>query len=179
MYERPIEKEVHAPLACLPYDPRAPEVAGTVTGRIHRALPDVLDEHVGSTAVPGCAGKGVIDLLIPYREGELEPVKYTLQELGFQRQSTRDPFPEDRPMRVGSIRYDGDTFSLHVHVVPASSGEPDEFRAFHERLRTDSEMLDAYVRRKKDIIEGGTKDPIDYSIIKGAFVQEALDEMNR
>ena len=24
-------------------------------------------EHVGSTAVPGCAGKGVIDLMIPYR----------------------------------------------------------------------------------------------------------------
>ncbi|HEX2739226.1 MAG TPA: GrpB family protein [Rubrobacter sp.] len=179
MSGRPIGMEQQAPLACLPYDPRAPEVASTVTGMIHQHLPHVLVEHIGSTAVQGCVGKGVIDLLIPYREGELEPIKETLQELGFQRQSRRDPFPEDRPMRVGSIRYDGDTFRLHVHVVPASSGEPDELRAFRDRLRNDPEMMEAYVRRKREIIQGGTTDAIDYSIIKGAFVQEALEEMNR
>jgi GrpB-like predicted nucleotidyltransferase (UPF0157 family) len=89
MSGRPIGEHEHAPAACLPYDPRAPEVARMVTGMIHQQLPHVLVEHVGSTAVPRCAGKGVIDLLIPYREGELEPVKETLQELGFQRQSTR------------------------------------------------------------------------------------------
>ena len=81
MSGRPIGE--HAPAACLPYDPRAPEVARMVTGMIHQQLPHVLVEHVGSTAVPGGAGKGVIDLLIPYREGELEPVKETLQERGF------------------------------------------------------------------------------------------------
>jgi GrpB-like predicted nucleotidyltransferase (UPF0157 family) len=121
----------------------------------------------------------VIDFLIPYREGELEPVKDTLEELGFQRQSTSNPFPEDRPMRLGSIRYDGDTFRLHVHVVPASSGEPDELRAFRDRLRANPEMMEAYVRRKSEIIQGGTTDTIDYSIIKGAFVQEALARMRR
>jgi GrpB-like predicted nucleotidyltransferase (UPF0157 family) len=176
---RPIGKYEQAPAACLPYDPRAPEVARTVTGMIHQYLAHVVVEHVGSTAVPGCAGKGVVDLLIPYREGELEPVKDTLQDLGFQRQSTRDPFPEDRPMHVGSIRHKGDTFRLHVHVVPALSSEPDELRAFRDRLRADPEMLEAYVRRKRGIIEGRTTDSVDYSIIKGSFVQKALDEMHR
>jgi len=145
-----------------------------VAGMIHQHLPDVDVEHVGSTAVPGCAGKGVIDLLIPYREGELEPLRDTLQELGFQRQSTRNPFPEDRPMRVGSMRYDGDTFGLHVHVVPADSREPGELRAFRDQLRADPKMMEAYVRRKRDIIEGGTTDGIDYSIAKGSFILEAL-----
>ena len=146
---------------------------------IHQHLPQVNVEHVGSTAVPGCAGKGVIDLLIPYREGELDPVKDTLEGLGFQRQSTRNPFPEDRPMRLGSTTYDGDTFRLHVHVVSASSDEPDELRAFRDRLRADPEMMDAYVRRKRDIIESGTTDAIDYSILKGAFVQQTLALMRR
>ena len=90
MYGRPIGKEEHAPAACLPCDPRAPLVARSVTGMIHQHLPSALLEHIGSTAVPGYAWKGVIDLLIPYREGELEPVKDTLQEPGFQRQSTRN-----------------------------------------------------------------------------------------
>jgi GrpB-like predicted nucleotidyltransferase (UPF0157 family) len=174
MSERPIGEQVHAPAACLPYDPRAPDVARRVTQMFHRQLPHVHVEHVGSTAVPGCAGKGVIDLLITYREGELEPIKDTLQELGFQRQGSRNPFPEDRPMRVGSIEHDGDTFRLHVHVVPADSGEPGELRAFRDRLRSDPEMREAYVQRKRDIIEGGTTDAIDYSIVKGSFVQEAL-----
>ncbi|HET6660518.1 MAG TPA: hypothetical protein VFH16_11425 [Rubrobacter sp.] len=46
-------------------------------------------------------------------------------------------------MRVGSIRHDGVTFRLHVHVVPADSGEPDDLRAFREWLRADPEMMEA------------------------------------
>ena len=175
--ERRIGKHEGAPAACQPYDRRAPEVARTVKAMIWRRLPGVAVEHVGSTAVPGCAGKGVIDLLIPYGEGELEPIKDTLEDLGFQRQSTRNAFPEDRPMRVGSVEYDGDTFRLHVHVVPEDSGEADDLRAFRDRLRADPEMREAYVRRKRDIIESGTTDPIDYSIVKGSFVRRALEEI--
>ncbi len=61
-------------------------------------------------------------------------------------------------MRVGSLGYDGDTFRLHVHVVPAGSGEPEELRAFRDRLRSDSGLLRRYVARKRRIIEGGTTD---------------------
>jgi GrpB-like predicted nucleotidyltransferase (UPF0157 family) len=174
MSGRPIGEQEQAPAACLAYNPRAQEVARKVAGMINDHLPAITVEHVGSTAVPGCAGKGVIDLLIPYRKGGLEPVKETLKGLGFQRQGTRNAFPEDRPMRVGSIRHDGDTFRLHVHVVPADSGEPDELRAFRDRLRADPEMREAYVQRKRGIIKGGTTDAMDYSIIKGSFVREAL-----
>ena len=110
MFGRPIGEQ--APAACLPYDPRAQEVARKVAGVINHHLPDVTVEHVGSTTVAGCVGMGVIDLLMPYRKGGLESVKETLKELGFQRQGTRNPFPEDRPVRVGSMRHDGDTFRL-------------------------------------------------------------------
>jgi GrpB-like predicted nucleotidyltransferase (UPF0157 family) len=88
MSGRPIGEQEQAPAACLPYDPRAQEVARKVAGMSKHQLPDITVDHVGSTAVPGCAGKGVIDLLIPYRKGGLEPVKETLRELGFQRQGT-------------------------------------------------------------------------------------------
>jgi len=55
-------------------------------------------EHIGSTAVPGCGGKGYIDLLLMYPDGHLDAAKAALETLGFRRQSSRDPFPEDRPM---------------------------------------------------------------------------------
>ena len=103
MSGRPIGEQEQAPAACLPYDPRAQEVARKVARMINYQLPDITVNHVRSTAVPGCAGKGVIDL-----------------------------------------------------------------RAFRDRLRANPEMMEAYVQRKRDIIEGGTTDALDYWIVKGS-----------
>jgi hypothetical protein len=52
---RRIRKHEGTPAACLPYNARAPEVARTLKEMIQVRLPDVAVEHVGSTAVPGCA----------------------------------------------------------------------------------------------------------------------------
>jgi hypothetical protein len=83
-----------SPAAYREYDPRAPEVARRVAEIIHRRLPDVIVEHVGSTAVPGCGGKGVVDLLAPYRNAdELAAIKATLDDLGWQRQRSQGAFP--------------------------------------------------------------------------------------
>ena len=174
MSERPIVGYESIPAACRPYDPRAPEVAERVAEMIRCQAPGLRVEHVGSTAVPECAGKGIVDLMIPYRQDQLETARRALEVLGFQRQSIRDPFPEDRPMRVGSIVYDGDTFRLHVHVIPADSEEVVELGNFRDRLRSDPTMLESYVERKKRIIEAGTTDSVDYAEAKGSFIVEAL-----
>jgi GrpB-like predicted nucleotidyltransferase (UPF0157 family) len=172
--ERPIGRYESVPAVCRPHDPRSPEVAETLSAMIQDQSPGLSVEHVGSTAVPGCAGKGVVDLTIPYREGQLETTRRVLEELGFQRQSTRDPFPEDRPMRVGSIEHEGDEFRLHVHVISTDSEEVRELRAFRDRLRSDPDLLGSYVERKRRIIEAGTTDSVDYAEAKGSFIVETL-----
>jgi GrpB-like predicted nucleotidyltransferase (UPF0157 family) len=86
MSGRPIGEQEQAPAACLPYDPRAQVVARKVARMINYQLPEITMNHVGSTAVPGCAGKGVINR-----------------------------------------------------------------RAFHDRLRANPEMMEAYVQRNRDI----------------------------
>jgi GrpB-like predicted nucleotidyltransferase (UPF0157 family) len=165
------------PAACHDYDPRAPEVAERVAAIIAYFLPDTLAEHIGSTSVPDCAGKGIIDLLLPYQDvAHLQAIKVALAKLGFQRQTTRDPFPEDRPMRTGSIAQNNTIFRLHLHIVPADSPEVADLRAFRDRLRADPALLAAYVARKREILATGTTDPIDYSIVKGEFVQKTLKE---
>ena len=57
------------PAVCRDYDRRAPEVAKQIGNLIHEHLPQVFVEHVGSTSVPGCAGKGIVDLMIPVVKG--------------------------------------------------------------------------------------------------------------
>jgi GrpB-like predicted nucleotidyltransferase (UPF0157 family) len=164
----------YRPAVCRDYDYRGPNVARQVAGMIREHLPHVQVEHVGSTSVPGCAGKGVVDLMIPVPDGELETIKQLLDQLGFQRQTNRDPFPEDRPLRVGSLTYDGEVFRLHVHVIPAASPEVDELRFFRTCLRADPELLKAYVARKREIIAGGVTDSLEYCKLKGEFIKTVL-----
>jgi GrpB-like predicted nucleotidyltransferase (UPF0157 family) len=54
-----------------------------------------------------------------------------------------------------------------------------EFRAFHDRLRADPELLAAYVARKREVLPGGTDDSIDYSIARGSFVRQAMGQGER
>ena len=145
-----------------------------VADLIESHLPDVKVEHVGSTSVPGCAGKGVVDLMILYPPGRLPEVKDVLKSLGFQQQTGRDPFPEERPMRIGSIDYDGTRFRLHAHVIPVDSPEVLELRTFRDRLRGESMLLEQYIALKRKIIAEGVTDSLDYSIRKGEFIAGIL-----
>ena len=162
------------PAECLPYDGAAPVVAERVAARITGGLDGVFVEHFGSTAVPGCQGKGVVDLMLIYAEGKLQAAIDRLETLGFQKQSTRDPFPEDRPMRIGSIVHEDRTFLLHVHVICSASPEIDGLRRFRDRLRTDSDLRAAYIARKQKIIAMGITDSVDYSQHKSDFIVGAI-----
>jgi GrpB-like predicted nucleotidyltransferase (UPF0157 family) len=164
----------HRPAACFPHDPRTAEVARRVAELVRLRAPAFLVEHVGSTSVPGCAGKGIVDLMLVYPDGQLAAARDLLDTLGFQRQTSRDPFPEERPMRTGALRHDGTTFRLHVHVLAATSPEVAQMRSFRDRLQADRALVAAYVAAKKAILAAGCTDSVDYAIRKGDFVAAAL-----
>jgi GrpB-like predicted nucleotidyltransferase (UPF0157 family)/mannose-6-phosphate isomerase-like protein (cupin superfamily) len=167
----PYEKQ---PAACREYDPGAGEVAHMVAAWIEARLGGAAVEHIGSTAVPGCAGKGVVDLMLLYPDGRLAEARDVLDAMGFQRQTGRDPWPEERPMRTGSVVHDGTTFLLHVHVLAASAPEADVLRGFRDALRRDGGLRAAYVAAKKAILAEGVTDRLDYCLRKGDFITEAL-----
>jgi GrpB-like predicted nucleotidyltransferase (UPF0157 family) len=169
--QKPIGAYVAYPAVCRKFDPRVAEVARQIVELISRHLPNIHAEHVGSTSVPGCAGKGIVDLMIPVPEGAMDKVKEVLESLGFQRQTGPDPFPEERPMRVGAWQHDGERFLLHVHVIPAASPEVDDMRFFRACMRADPELVRAYVGRKKEIISDGVTDSLEYGRIKGEFLK--------
>ena len=170
-----IYQQMHA--TCREHDTRAMDVARRLGSLIESHLPGIRVEHVGSTSVPHCAGKGVVDLMVLYPPGQLPAVRDMLDELGFQRQTTRDPFPEERPMRTGAVDHDGTRFQVHAHVIAADAPEASELRAFRERLRADPRLVDAYVARKRAILAEGVTDSLDYSVRKGGFVAAVLEAL--
>jgi GrpB-like predicted nucleotidyltransferase (UPF0157 family) len=162
------------PAFCLDYDPRAVDVAADVSAALRRQLPGLQVEHVGSTAVAGCAGKGVVDLLLVYPEGRLDEVVRVLDEIGFQPQTSGNPFPQERPMRRGSLVHDGATFRVHVHVIREGAEEVGALVRFRDRLRADPRLLAAYVAEKRSILAAGITDTGDYSNAKGGFIRGAI-----
>src|SRR2546422_3063117 len=167
---------VSLPAEFRPYDPQAAEIARLLGSAIPRVAPELQVEHVGSTSVPGCGGKGIIDLAVLYPEGFLAGARAVLDSLGFQKQSGRDPFPGSRPMRVGCVENDGQAFQIHAHVIAFGSDEHRELVLFREALRASSELRHSYQERKRAILARGINDAVKYCKAKGTFITDVLNE---
>jgi nicotinamidase-related amidase/GrpB-like predicted nucleotidyltransferase (UPF0157 family) len=169
---QPILPYFERPASVLEWDDRAPGAAAHAGHLIQGAARDATVEHIGSTAVPGCPGKGIVDLLITVPEGSLERVTNGLAQIGFQPQCGRDPFPEHRPMRIGAVHYGGAIWRIHAHVIAAGSAEPQELRAFRDRLRKNAALRDAYADAKRSILARGIRDSLEYCEEKGKFISK-------
>jgi 5-(carboxyamino)imidazole ribonucleotide synthase len=155
--------EVHA------WDPAAVDVARRVSELIRERRPDLVVEHIGSTAVPGLPGKGIVDLSIETDPGEIPGIVAMLYELGFQPQPGPDPWPPTRPMPVGSIRHDGKEYRIHLHVQPKGGDFPRDI-AFRDALRNDPELTRRYTELKLGITQGGAVDGFRYTHSKTTWI---------
>lgn len=175
--EKPIRRILpyfEAPAEFRPYDPEAAVVAQALARLIQTADPLLHVEHVGSTAVPGCGGKGIIDLAVLYPSGGLARARAVLDGLGFQRQTGADPFPESRPMRVGAVLGANHRFRIHAHVLARAAAEFQELLEFRDRLRRDEKLRQAYLESKRAILARGITVPLEYCRAKGEFIAAQL-----
>jgi GrpB-like predicted nucleotidyltransferase (UPF0157 family) len=152
------------------YDLRAPLVARLVSNLIRASLPDITIEHVGSTAIPGCGGRGAIDLLILYGAEALELILAELDALGFQWVQRHGDLPAEWPKGMGAIEYDRCLFRLHLMVLPRDHPEVVTRCAFRNSLRASVELCTAYMAEKQAILAAGITDPIAYTAAKHDFV---------
>jgi GrpB-like predicted nucleotidyltransferase (UPF0157 family) len=175
--ELPIRPYERKPAVVAEHDPRALGAAARLADLIAAARPGTTVEHIGSSAVPGLPGKGVIDLLIPADPDEIPSIVSAMLGIGFERQDSPDPFPPERPLLLGAIDHEGTRFRIHAHIVPAGSAEPAELRGFRDALIADPELRAAYAARKRAIVDAGTSDSREYSVIKGDWVLDTLTRL--
>jgi GrpB-like predicted nucleotidyltransferase (UPF0157 family) len=157
-----------------PWDARGPAAANSVMRLLQDALPGIEIEHVGSTSVPGCEGKGILDLMLLIPVGHLGEVCAIVDGMGFQHQSGGKRHPDERPMREGSFTFEGSIFRLHVHLIPESSAEVDRLRKFRDRLSADPELVALYVEQKRRLIDARISDRSTYTLGKKAFIESVL-----
>jgi GrpB-like predicted nucleotidyltransferase (UPF0157 family) len=61
-----------------------------------------------------------------------------------------------------------------VHILRADSEEVEELLSFRNRLRSEPELRQAYVARKRAIIDRGISDPLEYCYAKASYIDETL-----
>jgi GrpB-like predicted nucleotidyltransferase (UPF0157 family) len=159
------------------YDPRYAQIAALLARAIEERNARLKVDHIGSTAVPECRGKGVVDLAVTYLGGDLEAAKDALDWMGFQRQAGREPWPETRPMRVAGVLAFGAAFRVHAHVIERDGAEHRELLVLRDALRQDPQLRRAYENVKQGIVQSGVTDTLDYSNAKNSFIVSVLAQI--
>jgi GrpB-like predicted nucleotidyltransferase (UPF0157 family) len=161
------------------WDPQVESVARRVVDIVHSVRPELEIEHIGSTAVPGLPGKGIVDLGTEADPAEIPAITQALYGLGFAAQPGPNPWPATRPMVVGSIEVGGAEYRIHFHVHPRGTGDLAKDIRFRDALRADPALRDAYARVKSGIVEpaGGRADPVHYQAEKGLWILEMFDRL--
>jgi GrpB-like predicted nucleotidyltransferase (UPF0157 family) len=171
--EPPIGRYRRVPVQLHQADPDAPEVARRLIALIASRWPATPAEHVGSTAVPGLAGKGIIDLLLAAQPDHIPAITQVLCELGFQPQRPA-AFPATRPMLWGTFPHRATTYPVHVHLVPADSPEVAALRGLRDALRADPVLRRRYGALKRAIVAGGPADPVAFTRAKHDWIAATL-----
>jgi GrpB-like predicted nucleotidyltransferase (UPF0157 family) len=169
----PIGRYLPVPVQVHEADPDAPEVARCLIALIATRWPATPAENVGSSAVPGLAGKNIIDLLLAAEPADLSAITQALLELGFQPQVPA-AFPATRPMLWGAFRHGLTTYRVHVHIVPTDSPEVAAMRGFRDALRADPILRRRYAALKRAIVAGGPVDPVAFSKAKHDWIAATL-----
>ena len=169
----PIGRYRRVPVQVHQTDPDAPEVARRLIALIATRWPATPAEHVGSTAVPGLAGKGIIDLLLAAPPAHIPAITQALHELGFQPQRPA-AFPATRPMLWATYRHEATEYPVHVHLVPADSPEVAAMRGFRDALRADPVLRRRYAALKRAIVAGGPADPVAFTKAKHHWIAATL-----
>ena len=150
----PIGRYLPVPVQVHEADKDDTEVARCLIALIATRWPATPAEHVGSSAVPGLAGKNIIDLLLAAERADISAITQDLLELGLQRQVTA-AFAATRTMLWGAFRH-GLT-DLPGPRPRSSDRQPRgrRLRGFRDALRADPVLRRRYAALKRAIAAGG------------------------
>ena len=108
-------------------------------------------EHVGSTAVPGLGGKGILDIMIGVPKKEFEAYTNKLARAGYEfreKASTKGRlfFRRDYRTIEGKRR-------IHIHMTPIGSRDWRETIAFRDYLKAHPKEMETYAKIKQKAVK--------------------------
>lgn len=158
-----------------PWTPSYLEVAQSIINLVSTDKVEVI--HIGSTSFR-VGGKGIIDLSVLYKSGDLDLAVNHLIDLGFQDQISNKPFPPERPRKDGTVLFKGKEYLVHVHVIEFESEEHKKQVQYKNYMLNDPAAREKYELSKKSIIANGVTEQESYGKEKSPFVKSVLERIN-
>jgi len=159
-----------------PYDPAAPQVFSELATALRPLLAsDAHIEHVGSTAVPGLGGKGIIDALVLVAPHQAEQVAEKLWGAGFDQDADKRHQAEDWWYAAGIFqRPNGERYLVHIHITWPGSRFGQDLLDFRDYLRAHPAEARRYDRLKRRWrrLAGDNRD--EFTRLKTPYVAEVL-----
>ena len=133
-------------------------------------------EHIGSTSVPGLAGKPVIDVLVGADSlAAVESRTVALERLRYRYISK---YEHELPMRRYFVKAEGtDSLRVHVHAVVLGSSIWHQHIAFRNALRSDGSLFSEYHSLKMELAARFPHDKSSYTAAKAPFIRSALESL--
>ena len=159
------------PIIVVDYDPVWPERFGQIRSRLASALegPDVVIEHMGSTAVPGLASKPVIDIMVAVPDVEQESSYVAaIEQCGVSLRSSDEGHRYFRPLEPLPR-------TVQVHVVDAGSEWHRRHMLFRDYLRAHPDVATAYGDLKKRLAATYRNDRLAYNAAKTDFILDIME----
>lgn len=170
-----------------PYNPIFPDLFEMERERLLKVLDKEVEvDHIGSTAIPGLGGKGVIDISVATPKDtwvktseELKTLGYEYKKKDEERESQRLFFMANLPDKELGTRI------YHIHLTFPGSSELKREIGFRDYLRSHPEAVKEYVNIKRlgaeEAQKLNTKDEMrdTYGKIKEEFIQKILKGIYR
>ena len=126
---------------------------------------NIVIEHVGSTAVPGLGGKGIIDISIGIRIWpEAEEITLALKKIGFQHFHDRENHSLFASTR--ELCFEND---FHVHISRIGTKRYENTLAFRDFLRNNPNEAARYDKLKQELFEKCSSNRQAYKELKNEY----------
>ncbi|MBU0613230.1 GrpB family protein [Patescibacteria group bacterium] len=155
------------------YDPEYVKFFEMERKRVKKVLGDIaVVEHVGSTAVKGLGGKGIIDIMVGVHLSDLDKANSKLVKDGYEyRKAASVPgrifFRKDYVSKTKTRR-------IHIHLVIKESREWIEIVLFRDYLKEHPDTVKEYSEIKKQAVKTAKGDGKTYRKIKEKFIKDTL-----
>jgi len=135
--------------------------------KISKTIGNYKIDHIGSTAVPGLGGKGIIDIMIALKKwSDAKIIIKKLKILGYlhihPKENSRIFISQKAKTKFGDS---------HIHIVKKGSKAYKDLIAFRNCLRQNSKLKKAYFDLKLELAGKTKGNRAEYTKLKSNFIK--------
>ena len=155
------------------YSEKFPVLFAYVKRRLREILPLTTIEHIGSSAVPGLGGKGIVDVMVAVPKRSVAGALKKLVANGYE--YTGRGGSRDRKFLMRTVRSGGRERQVHIHLTHSGSRVGRAAVVVRDYLRQDRAAAMEYAKLKRLAVKKAGGDGKKYRQFKKAF----LDKIER